>query len=448
MLFCFLVHYRSRDKSFTHKLIHNATICIVGFMGTLISAVYIKNDQTLFEKFMYCLSDAVFFITAWLTLVFFLKRNNYSKLSKNYIFFLFISIFSGAVISALFFGLYYSTKESSEFSFMVSRKWFSEELSSGVLFVFLFMKIIKSINKKITIKKLLKRRKINTQPIIIFSFIIFLCVTSLSITLSVLSILPLIYLCLFYSFEKIVIICSATGIALNYVYIKRLLSINEKIDKEYFFELHYLFQTNTSVIIMTVLIASFFINRNKKNIRRIEIISNYDTLTGILNRRSLNKKIINITKSIRTGDQEMMSIFILDIDHFKSINDTYGHTVGDNVIKKIAKTLKKYIRPQDLLCRWGGEEFLIIIQGLSVNECLDIAERIRSIIESSSLKISDSQSVRFTTSIGVSFFHLEKIEDFNEAFKEADKMLYNAKEQGRNRVNYSADINPVRKLIP
>ncbi|MEI7306975.1 GGDEF domain-containing protein [Pectobacterium atrosepticum] len=95
----------------------------------------------------------------------------------------------------------------------------------------------------------------------------------------------------------------------------------------------------------------------------------------------------------------------------------------------------------------GGEEFLIVIQGLSVTDCLDIAERIRFIIESSSLTISDGRTVRYTTSIGVSFFHLERIEDFHNAFKEADKLLYNAKEQGRNRVNSSYGVNSVKKTI-
>ncbi|WP_223250591.1 GGDEF domain-containing protein [Pectobacterium peruviense] len=250
-----------------------------------------------------------------------------------------------------------------------------------------------------------------------------------------------------YSFNKIILICCVTGIALNYIYIKRLIDVHEEIEKYYLFELSYLFQINTSFIIISVIIASSFINKNKKNIRRIELISNHDALTGMLNRRSLNQHMMNIINSMRGGDNRMMSLFVLDIDHFKKVNDTYGHTVGDSVIKEFATTLKQYTRPQDLLCRWGGEEFLIIIQGLSVTECLEIAERIRFIIESSSLAISDGRIVRYTTSIGVSFFHLEKIEDFHDAFKEADKLLYHAKEQGRNRVNSSDGVNLVKKPI-
>ncbi|GMB64962.1 GGDEF domain-containing protein [Pectobacterium parmentieri] len=213
------------------------------------------------------------------------------------------------------------------------------------------------------------------------------------------------------------------------------------------FELSYLFQINTSVIIITALTASFFINGNRKNIKRIELISNHDALTGMLNRRSLNQHMMNIINSIRDGENKMMSLLVLDIDHFKKINDTYGHAVGDNVIRGFSTAIKQHTRPQDLLCRWGGEEFLIIIQGLSKNECLEIAERIRTIIEGSSLAISNGHAVRCTTSIGVSFFHLERIEDFHDAFKEADKLLYIAKEQGRNRVNSDINVNSVQKLI-
>ncbi|WP_223254633.1 GGDEF domain-containing protein [Pectobacterium peruviense] len=387
----------------------------------------------------------VFFITAWITFVVLLKTkgNTYSKLSRSYIFFIFTSIFTGSFFSAISYGLYLFTTNSDENIFILSRKWFSEELSSGVIFVFLFLKAIKNIKNVFSASK----SSIKKPSFVFYYIIIIICIASLNITLSVLAILPLIYLSLSYSFNKIILICCVTGIALNYIYIKRLIDVHEEIEKYYLFELSYLFQINTSFIIISVIIASSFINKNKKNIRRIELISNHDALTGMLNRRSLNQHMMNIINSMRGGDNRMMSLFVLDIDHFKKVNDTYGHTVGDSVIKEFATTIKQYTRPQDLLCRWGGEEFLIIIQGLSVTECLEIAERIRFIIESSSLAISDGRTVRYTTSIGVSFFHLEKIEDFHDAFKEADKLLYHAKEQGRNRVNSSDGVNLVKKPI-
>ncbi|ATY92875.1 GGDEF domain-containing protein [Pectobacterium atrosepticum] len=445
LLFCFLIRYRSRDKSIKNKSLRSVILCMIGFLGILLPATYLENNQSFFEKFIHSAISLVFFITAWIAFIVFskIKGNTYSKLSRNYIFFIFISIFIGSIFSAISYGLYLFTTKTHEDIFILSRKWFSEELSSGVIFVFLFLKAIKNIKNILSASK----SSIKKPSFIFYYTVIIICIASLNITLSVLAILPLIYLSLSHSFNKIILICCATGMALNYIYIKRLIGIHDEIEKEYLFELSYLFQINTSFIIISVIIASSFINKYKKNIKRIELISNHDALTGVLNRRSLNQHMMNIINSMRGGESRVMSLFVLDIDHFKKVNDTYGHAVGDNVIKEFAATLKQYTRPQDLLCRWGGEEFLIIIQGLSVTDCLDIAERIRFIIERSSLTISDGRTVRYTTSIGVSFFHLERIEDFHNAFKEADKLLYNAKEQDRNRVNSSYGVNSVKKTI-
>ncbi|MEH2922043.1 GGDEF domain-containing protein [Samsonia erythrinae] len=437
LLFCFLIRYRSRDKSIKNKLLHSVILCMIGFFGMLLPAIFLKNNQSFSEKVIHCTVSSIFFITAWITLIilFKTKDNSYNQLSKKYIFFVFISISIGAIFSATSYGIYLSTKINGEDVFILSRKWFSEELSSGVIFIFLFLKATQNIKTLLNISKHSIKKTFKNPSLILYPLIIIFCSKSLNITLSVLAILPLIYLSLFHSFNRIVLMCSATGIALNYIYINKLIDAQETIEKKYLFELSYLFQVNTSVIIITVLIASFFINKNRKNIKRIELASNHDALTGMLNRRSLNQHMMNIINSTRDGENKIMSLFVLDIDHFKEINDTYGHAIGDNVIKEFSATLKKYTRPQDLLCRWGGEEFLIIIQGLSVHECLDIAERIRSIIEGSSLAISEGHVVRCTTSIGVSFFHLNRIEDFHDAFQEADELLYIAKEQGRNRVN-------------
>ncbi|GKW19098.1 hypothetical protein PEC302107_08270 [Pectobacterium araliae] len=449
LLFCFLMRYRSRDTSIKNKLLHSVILCMIGFIGMLLPDIYLKNNQSFFEKVILCAISSIFFITAWMTLIIFLKTRGktHSQLSKNYIFFIFISISVGSVFSAAFYGLYLLTNTDNENVFILSRKWFSEELSCGVIFVFLFLNMTKKKNNTFNISKNSIKAIIKKPLFILYPLIVIFFIASLNITLSVLAILPLIYLSLSHSFNKIIVMCSATGMALNYIYINRLLSVHEKIEKEYLFELSYLFQINTSVIIATVLIASFFINKNKKSIKRIELISNHDALTGMLNRRSLNQHMMNIINSMRGGENKMMSLLVLDIDHFKKINDTYGHDIGDNVIREFSATLKQHTRTQDLLCRWGGEEFLIIIQGLSVNGCLEIAERIRSIIEGSSLAISNGHTVRCTTSIGVSFFHLESLEDFHDAFKEADKLLYMAKEQGRNRVKSDTHVNSVQKLI-
>jgi len=147
LLFCFLIRYRSRDKSIKNKLLHSVILCIVGFLGMLLPAIYLENNQSFFEKIIHCAISSVFFITAWITLIIFFKirGKTYSQLSKNYIFFIFISISIGSIFSALFYGMYLSTKTSDDNVFILSRKWFSEELSSGVIFVFLFLKATRNV---------------------------------------------------------------------------------------------------------------------------------------------------------------------------------------------------------------------------------------------------------------------------------------------------------------
>ncbi|MEH0874210.1 GGDEF domain-containing protein [Pectobacterium cacticida] len=445
LLFCFLICYRSRDKSIKKKSLHSVILCMVGFLGILLPAIYFENNQSFLEKLIYTVLSLVFTITAWITFIMLLKikGKSYSILSRNYIFFIFISIFTGSIISSMFYGLYLYPQSGNENTFILSRKWFSEELSTSVIFVFPFLKGIKKIaNGFITPFTSIKK-----HLVIVSYVLVIILMASLDITTSILAILPLIYLSLTHSFNKIIFICCATGVSLNYIYINRLIEIHDKVEKNYLFESSYLFQMNISFIMISIITASSFINKNKKNIKRIELISNHDALTGILNRRSLNQHMMNIINSMRGGENKMMALFFLDIDHFKKVNDTYGHAIGDNVIKAFATTLKQYTRPQDLLCRWGGEEFLILTQGLSVTDCLDIAERIRFIIENSSLSLADGRTVKYTTSIGVSFFHLEKIEDFHDAFKEADSLLYNAKKQGRNRVNSNYAKKPMAKPL-
>ncbi|WP_323666775.1 hypothetical protein [Pectobacterium punjabense] len=102
LLFCFLIRYRSRDKSIKNKLLHSVILCMVGFIGMLLPAIHLESDQSFFEKVIYCTAGVVFFVTAWITLIIFLKIKNkaYSQLSKNYIFYL--SLF----LLALFFQLH------------------------------------------------------------------------------------------------------------------------------------------------------------------------------------------------------------------------------------------------------------------------------------------------------------------------------------------------------
>jgi diguanylate cyclase (GGDEF)-like protein len=123
------------------------------------------------------------------------------------------------------------------------------------------------------------------------------------------------------------------------------------------------------------------------------------------------------------------SVVALDIDHFKRVNDTYGHTIGDQVIQGVAQLMRDCSRPSDILCRNGGEEFLILLPGVAPTEAAIVAERLRGRIEGRDI----SQVGHITVSAGVAQWPAAG-PDVAQAFHAADAALYAAKQQGRNRV--------------
>lgn len=156
-----------------------------------------------------------------------------------------------------------------------------------------------------------------------------------------------------------------------------------------------------------------------------------DSLTGLLNRRGININIENLI--IRTKrNNTPFSIFLIDIDHFKLVNDKYGHHTGDFVLKKLSKTLQKLLRAQDFIARWGGEEFLLILPHTENKGALTIAEKMRAKIEKTHFKF-DNKSIKITISLGGCCFYNGMA--FNFCLDIADKELYKSKLDGRNRVN-------------
>lgn len=161
-------------------------------------------------------------------------------------------------------------------------------------------------------------------------------------------------------------------------------------------------------------------------------LANTDGLTGLHNRRYFYTLVDTLW---RTPDPERpdMSILVIDIDHFKKVNDTYGHDVGDLVLKQVADILSKEVRPMDIIGRYGGEEFLIFLPKTNLKEALLIAEKIRLSIEKRKITYSSNKFLNITTSIGVASRVTVEME-IEHLVKSADKMLYHAKETGRNRV--------------
>ena len=167
--------------------------------------------------------------------------------------------------------------------------------------------------------------------------------------------------------------------------------------------------------------------------QELENIAYVDGLTGLFNRRWMNEYFKRqITRAL--NDNKPLALFLADLDHFKRINDINGHMVGDEVLFAVATVLTQQIRPTDLLARFGGEEFAMILPETSSNEAKQIAERIRLAIESTRLGFDNGniQEIHVTLSIGITNLMLG--DDINQLLSRADLALYQAKENGRNRV--------------
>lgn len=153
----------------------------------------------------------------------------------------------------------------------------------------------------------------------------------------------------------------------------------------------------------------------------------HDPLTGLLNRVALERHTEQIEKQV---PRPSIAVVLLDLDRFKLINDTYGHSVGDQVLRVFAGMLKSEARENEMICRYGGEEFLVIIVNISRDAVLAEAERIRLITEK--LELHTLEGVPFTISISQGVSMLRADESIHEAIKRADERLYMAKRKGRN----------------
>jgi diguanylate cyclase (GGDEF)-like protein len=160
---------------------------------------------------------------------------------------------------------------------------------------------------------------------------------------------------------------------------------------------------------------------------KLQQLATVDSLTGIYNRYKTNEEIeIEIGRSNRYDENFALAMF--DIDHFKKVNDTYGHEIGDYVLQEISAVVTQEIRESDRFGRWGGEEFILILPKLSKEEALHVSEKLRGKIESHDFK----DVGRITISIGVGIF--EPSDTKESLLKRVDNALYKAKDEGRNRV--------------
>ncbi|MDG0981036.1 MAG: diguanylate cyclase [Halieaceae bacterium] len=168
-----------------------------------------------------------------------------------------------------------------------------------------------------------------------------------------------------------------------------------------------------------------------------------DHLTGVLSRSGFEARRSEL-REMASFTEAKSAICFLDIDNFKLINDTHGHATGDRVLAQLARVLDRELRDTDLLARWGGEEFLVMLPNVSTHVAHAVVERYRKAVEDFIFIGSNSQMVRVTISIGVSMCLKQ---DFEAALEAADNALYEAKRLGRNKVVFSAESYATRPVI-
>ncbi|MEI6206449.1 MAG: diguanylate cyclase [Desulfuromonadales bacterium] len=163
-------------------------------------------------------------------------------------------------------------------------------------------------------------------------------------------------------------------------------------------------------------------------------LSNTDHLTGLFNRRYMMEALgKEVQRCIRKRGN--LSFILLDIDHFKLVNDTYGHLQGDIVLREVSLLLQKELRSYDCAARYGGEEFVVILPDSSLKEAVFVAERVRLSVQGATFS-DELAGLNLTVSLGVAHFPLEGVSSVDGFIKLADDALYRAKNKGRNRVEF------------
>jgi len=186
-------------------------------------------------------------------------------------------------------------------------------------------------------------------------------------------------------------------------------------------------------LILTIiyLVARSFIKELKTAETKLVEMATQDFLTGLLNRRETFRRLDEeLQRSRRLATP--FSVLLLDLDHFKQVNDVHGHSAGDLVLQAVAAALRQGVRPYDLCCRYGGEEFLVILPETALEDAAGIAERLRRDIENLKITAAKETALQITASIGAAA--LLGHETIDQLIARADEAMYNAKSTGRNRV--------------
>ena len=184
-------------------------------------------------------------------------------------------------------------------------------------------------------------------------------------------------------------------------------------------------------------LAFLVLRRWREREEQARILSRIDPLTGLYNRRSILAHLHR--EQDRSGQQGLpMAVVMVDLDHFKTINDTWGHDMGDAALVAVSGALQDAVRKHDYVGRYGGEEFLVLLADLDREHAKYLAERIRSAIAGINLSCADGSSLHLSASLGMSFYTLDGNMSVEDLIRRADQALYRAKHAGRDRLEIAA----------
>jgi len=176
------------------------------------------------------------------------------------------------------------------------------------------------------------------------------------------------------------------------------------------------------------------IDQLRQNLQQVTTEAQKDGLTGLFNRRTFERLLEEYMMA--ANEQKVdLCLIMLDVDHFKKFNDNYGHLLGDEVLKIVARTLTDTLKGRDVVARFGGEEFVVVLPNTPLDGAMRVADVIRQSIANKELKRKDTGQNfgRITVSLGVSSFR-HHVDDIPKLIKRADEALYESKKSGRNRV--------------
>jgi len=188
---------------------------------------------------------------------------------------------------------------------------------------------------------------------------------------------------------------------------------------------------NLLICLAVMMVVLVLLNRVLRRFQlRIETQAMLDSLTGLPNRRGFDRIAMNAIAECRR-DHKALSAMLLDLDHFKRLNDTHGHLAGDEVLVGFADDVRRCLRDSDIICRWGGEEFIILLKDTSTSGARRVAEKIRLLAEQHTYVFTDA-ALQVTVSLGLTELHPN--DTLQSLIARADQALYSAKQGGRNRV--------------